>query len=342
MGAVSGGAFSIAAHGRQSPRSQGGVWQSRRDLPVVHGSRDARSLLHWNLEQPVRIRQTDMKHSTKTVDVARVGGGDSERRLEDQVATEEPMEIRLRHQVDGRWVERSISITMRTPGNDAELAIGFLFTEGIVRSADQVGHVEHCGPADEQGLHNVIKVTLAPGVVVDVGKLMRNFYTTSSCGVCGKSSLEALEVESRYDIPVVGPVFQTSHLRQGPEQLRAEQHLFDATGGIHACALLSTEGELLAVREDVGRHNALDKLIGWALQAGNVPLSTSAVILSGRASFELLQKSLMAGVPLVAAVGAPSSLAIECADANRMTLVGFLRGQGFNIYTRPDRIATGQ
>ena len=248
------------------------------------------------------------------------------------------MEVRLRHQVDGAWTERSISITMRTPGNDAELAVGFLFTEGIVRGFDQIAHVEHCGPANAGGLRNVIKVTLAEGVEVDVGKLMRNFYTTSSCGVCGKSSLEALNVEARYDIPEPVPLITATALGAAPERLREQQKLFDSTGGIHASGLYAANGELQAVREDVGRHNALDKLIGQALQQRRLPLSESTIILSGRASFELLQKSLMAGIPIVAAVGAPSSLAIECAAANNMTLVGFLRGQGFNIYTSPERI----
>lgn len=256
----------------------------------------------------------------------------------DHVATEEPMEVRLRHQVDGKWTERSISITMRTPGNDAELAAGFLFTEGIVRDASDIAHAEHCGPPNASGLRNVVKVTLAEGVTVDVGKLMRNFYTTSSCGVCGKSSLEALDVETRFTIPAPRPMLTDAALIDAPAKLRATQSLFDSTGGIHASGLLDRAGDLLAVREDVGRHNALDKLIGHALGERALPLSECAVLLSGRASFELLQKSLMAGVPIVAAVGAPSSLAIECAEANNMTLVGFLRGSGFNVYSGPERI----
>lgn len=279
-----------------------------------------------------------MNHSTKRVDMTFATPLDTPQRRADEVVTEEPMEIRLRHQVDGAWTERSISITMRTPGSDAELAVGFLFTEGIVRDAGQVAHVEPCGPANADGLRNVIKVTLAEGVDVDVGKLMRNFYTTSSCGVCGKSSLEALSVEARYVIPDPAPLLAASALTAAPDALRAQQRLFDATGGIHASGLLDASGRLQVVREDVGRHNALDKLIGYALQQGRLPLSEHAIVLSGRASFELLQKSLMAGVPLVAAVGAPSSLAVECAEANNMTLVGFLRGRGFNAYTVPERI----
>ncbi|MFK8030106.1 MAG: formate dehydrogenase accessory sulfurtransferase FdhD [Gammaproteobacteria bacterium] len=280
-----------------------------------------------------------MNHSTKSVGITYATARQLPEQRHDDVATEEPMEVRLRHQVDGKWSERSISITMRTPGNDAELAVGFLFTEGIIREAAQVDHVEHCGPANAEGLRNVVKVTLSEGVDVDVGKLMRNFYTTSSCGVCGKTSLEALNIESRFDIADTGPLLAASALSAAPDKLRELQQLFDATGGIHASGLLESDGELVAVREDVGRHNALDKLIGQALQKGHLPLTKSAVILSGRASFELLQKSLMAGVPIVAAVGAPSSLAIECAEANNMTLVGFLRGQGFNIYSHPERIS---
>ncbi len=279
-----------------------------------------------------------MNHSTKTVGITCVDSSEQTGRRSDHVATEEPMEIRLRHQVEGKWAERSISITMRTPGNDAELALGFLFTEGIVHGAEQVNHVEHCGPANVDGLRNVVKVTLAEGVSVDVGKLMRNFYTTSSCGVCGKSSLEALKTESRFDIADPVPLLAASALTAAPDLLRKQQTLFDSTGGIHASGLLDARGDLVALKEDVGRHNALDKLIGQALNLGQVPLASSTVILSGRASFELLQKSLMAGVPIVAAVGAPSSLAIECAEANGMTLVGFLRGKGFNVYSSPERI----
>ncbi len=279
-----------------------------------------------------------MMHSTKSVGITYAAPSEQPEQRADHVATEEPMEVRLRHQVDGQWTERSISITMRTPGNDAELAVGFLFTEGIVHGADQIQHVEHCGPANVDGLRNVVKVTLTEGVAVDVGKLMRNFYTTSSCGVCGKTSLEALKIESRFKIADPKPMLAASCLSAAPDLLRDRQTLFESTGGIHASGLLDTDGNLVALREDVGRHNALDKLIGRSLNLGQVPLSSSVVLLSGRASFELLQKSLMVGVPIVAAVGAPSSLAIECAEANNMTLVGFLRGQGFNVYTAPERI----
>lgn len=258
--------------------------------------------------------------------------------VSDAVAVEEPMEIRLAHYVDGKVEERSISITMRTPGNDEELALGFLFTEGIIHRADQVVSVMPCGPANVDGLRNVVKVVLHDTVNVDIGKLMRNFYTTSSCGVCGKSSLAALAVESQHPIAKVRPMMRDGYLHAAPDKLRAAQVLFDQTGGIHAAGLLNTSGALVDVKEDVGRHNALDKIIGAALGKNQIPLSDHAIVLSGRASFELLQKSMMAGVPLVAAVGAPSSLAVECAKDCNITLVGFLRDQSFNIYAAPERV----
>lgn len=276
-----------------------------------------------------------MNHSFKEVETV----GASHQRLRDTVATEEPMEIRLRHWHDGQPQERSISITMRTPGDDVNLAIGFLFTEGIIRERADVAHAEHCGPGNAEGLRNVIKVTLHESVEVDVGKLMRNFYTTSSCGVCGKSSLEALEQESIYTLMADQPVLPASIIHEAPALLRKEQGLFDMTGGIHAAGLVDEHGTLLAVHEDVGRHNALDKLIGRALLNESLPLNKCMVMLSGRASFELLQKCLMAGVPIVAAVGAPSSLAVECAKANSITLVGFVREKTFNVYSASQRIA---
>jgi len=276
-----------------------------------------------------------VNHSIKHVETV----GAADQRARDTVATEEPMEIRLRHWVDGLPQERSITITMRTPGNDVHLAIGFLFTEGIISGRDDVAHAEHCGPANADGLRNVIKVSLNESVEVDVGKLMRNFYTTSSCGVCGKSSLEALAQESHYTIPDNAPVLPASLIHQAPALLRNEQSLFDMTGGIHATGLLDSAGKLLAVYEDVGRHNALDKLIGSALMDEALPLHDCMIMLSGRASFELLQKSMMAGVPVVAAVGAPSSLAIECAKANGITLIGFVREETFNVYSASQRIA---
>lgn len=276
-------------------------------------------------------------HSNNSVKIVATQRG-QEQVVNDVVVTEEPMEIRLRHFVDGAPEERSISITMRTPGDDHHLALGFLFTEGIIRGIDDVDAIAHCGPGNDDGLRNVVKVSLREAVAVDVGKLLRNFYTTSSCGVCGKSSLEALSVQSRYAIATPRPLMLAEYIRAAPQKLRSQQDLFDETGGIHAAGLMDSSGQLLDVREDVGRHNALDKLIGAALRNDRLPLAEHAIILSGRASFELLQKSMMAGVALVASVGAPSSLAVECAVEKNITLAGFVRADRFNVYSGSARI----
>lgn len=293
--------------------------------------------------------------SLKRVDISRVGNrgeaadsaaatdgavvGDGVVMTDDLVATEEPLEIRLALDgADGRRVERSISITMRTPGNDEELALGFLFSEGIIRSRSDVLIARPCGPPAPNGLINVVKVELARGVGVELDRLERHFYTSSSCGVCGKASLEAVAVQGRFDI--AGNDFSVDRDVLGglPGALRSDQALFEETGGLHASGLFDAEGEVVSVREDVGRHNALDKLIGDRVQADAVPLTNLGIALSGRASFELMQKAMMAGCPLVAAVGAPSSLAVELAEEFGITLVGFLKQERFNVYTRPDRI----
>lgn len=257
----------------------------------------------------------------------------------DVVAVEEPLELRLAYydQASSEYVERSISITMRTPGADADLAMGFLITEGIIRDSTQVIAISPCGPAASDGTHNIIKVTLQPEVEINVGSLLRNFYTTSSCGVCGKSSLDALKTQTQYDIDH-SVKLSAKYLLKAANLLRQQQTAFSQTGGNHAAGLMSTQGEMIAVREDVGRHNALDKLIGHCAHSQQLPLRNSAIILSGRSSFELLQKSVMAGVGIVAAVGAPSSLAIDCAVEYDVTLVGFLSDQQFNIYHQPARI----
>lgn len=255
----------------------------------------------------------------------------------DAVSVEEPLELRLVYHLDGKQVEQSISITMRSPGADDELALGFLLTEGIIENFDAIKTISHCGPTSSTGVQNIVKVELQADISVNVGSLLRNFYTTSSCGVCGKSSLEALRTESRYSIDNES-YFLASTLYDAPTKLRQNQPQFSHTGGNHAVGLMNSHGELLAVREDVGRHNALDKIIGYASKHKLLPLSSSAIILSGRASFELLQKSVMAGCPLVAAVGAPSSLAIECAKEYDVTLLGFLHADHFNIYHHPERI----
>jgi FdhD protein len=250
----------------------------------------------------------------------------------DVLAVEEPMEIRLGCASGGRRSHRGISITMRTPGHDDELAIGFLFTEGDLTAREQVMGVRACGAG------NVVRVDLRPEVAVDLTRLERHFYTASSCGVCGKASLEAVRVCSPHR-PAEGlPVVEAAVIRQLPDTLRVEQSVFDRTGGLHASALFDIHGNLLCLREDVGRHNALDKLIGVQFLSGRTPLSESVLLVSGRASFELVQKAAVAGIPILAAVGAPSSLAVDLARECGLTMLGFVRADRFNIYTGADRI----
>ena len=257
----------------------------------------------------------------------------------DLVATEEPFEIRLGYsRRDGSRAEEPVSVTMRTPGHDEDLAVGFLFTEGIIRSRSDVQGVVARGQRAADGLINVVRVELNPGVPVDFKRLERNFYMTSSCGVCGKASIDAVAVQGQYDIGAADFKMAGAALGGLPAALKTQQAVFEQTGGLHASGLFDANGTIIALREDVGRHNALDKLVGDALMRGELPLSKRGVIVSGRASFELMQKSKMAGVPLVAAVGAPSSLAVELAREFGITLVGFLKSDRFNVYSRPDRI----
>ncbi len=265
---------------------------------------------------------------------------------EDTLAVEEPLEIRLGFGPITSRTRQTISLTMRTPGCDRDLAVGFLYTEGIIEELEEILEVRfpEARPQESSAVprlhHNVVSVELQPRVEPDLGRLQRHFYTTSSCGVCGKTSLEALEVA--LDRPPVADRFQVdpSVLIQLPDTLRASQELFGRTGGLHAAALFSRDGTLLCLREDVGRHNALDKLIGAQLLERNLPLSDRILLLSGRASFELLQKAFVASAAVVAAVGAPSSLAVELADRFGVTLVGWLRGGRFSIYTHPERVRT--
>ncbi len=256
----------------------------------------------------------------------------------DHLATEEPMEIRL---VTG-GKRQTVAVTMRTPGADFELAAGFLYGEGIVDSADDVQKISYCVDADldAEQQYNIVNVELRGGRDYDLRSLERHFYTTSACGVCGKASLEQLELR---DCPVIppGPKVAPGVIYSLPEKLREAQGLFEATGGLHAAALFDAKGNLIALKEDVGRHNATDKLIGWALLERRLPLSTYIVMVSGRSSFEILQKCLTAGVPTVCAISAPSSLAVDVARQFGMTLVGFLRGNRFNVYSGFDRINTG-
>jgi len=294
------------------------------------------------------------RHSVRRFDIRRVGGaaraasaevaggarrGENAELDSDVVATEEPLEIRLGYsRPDGSRAEETISITMRTPGNDEELAVGFLFTEGIIHAQTEVQSVVPRGQPAPNGLVNVVRVELAPGVVVDFKRLQRHFYTSSSCGVCGKASIEAVAVQGRFELHGVGIHINRDLLGELPAALKAQQAVFEQTGGLHASGLFDAAGTIAAVREDVGRHNALDKLVGNALLNGRVPLTAFGIVVSGRASFELMQKAMVAGCPLVAAVGAPSSLAVDLAREFGMTLVGFLKPKRFNIYNRPDRI----
>lgn len=255
----------------------------------------------------------------------------------DRLAAEEPLEIRLAYWEAGERVEKPIAVTMRTPGDDFELAVGFLFGEGIIRRRSDFVEVYYCLDTSEQQNYNIVSVSLMPDVPFDMSRLDRHFYTTSSCGVCGKAALEALEI-SGCDVIPPGFTVSAEVVMSLPETLRAAQAVFQQTGGLHAAGLFDRDGNLLSLREDVGRHNALDKVIGEQVTAGNTRLSDRLVLLSGRASFELLQKSLVAGVPVVAAVGAPSSLAVELAHSFGITLIGFTRPDGFNIYTHPDRV----
>ena len=253
----------------------------------------------------------------------------------DSLATEEPMEIRL---VSGD-ARQTLAVTMRTPGADFELAAGFLYGEGIVSSPEDVKKISYCvdPDLDAEQQYNIVNVELRGDRDFDLRSLERHFYTTSACGVCGKASLEQLELRGCPVIPS-GPEVSAEVVYSLPEKLREAQGLFEATGGLHAAALFDAEGELVALREDVGRHNATDKLVGWALLEGRLPLSGQIVMVSGRSSFEILQKSLTAGVPIVCAVSAPSSLAVDVARQFGMTLVGFLRGTRFNVYSGYERI----
>lgn len=250
----------------------------------------------------------------------------------DTLAAEEPMEIR----VGGR----ALTITMRTPGDDFDLAVGFLVSEGVVRAAGDVVAARYCAGATEDGsnTYNVVDVALDPSLPPLDVSLERNFYTTSSCGLCGKASLDAVRTASTWSV-ADDPLRVTPALLAAlPERLREAQRVFDRTGGLHAAALFSADGELVVVREDVGRHNAVDKVIGHAVRNGMLPLRESILMVSGRASFELVQKAVMAGIPALAAVSAPSSLAADLAEENGMTLVGFLRGSSMNVYAGADRV----
>ena len=274
----------------------------------------------------------------KEVPVTKINGNHSLATM-DKLAIEEPLEIRLAFGAGLTRTVKNISVTMRTPGSDAELATGFLFTEGIIKDKNELASVNHCFIACAENKENVIQVELAEDAIPELKNTDRNFYTTSSCGVCGKGSIAAIKTVSSFQPDQSNDFFITREMMlELPSRLRLYQDIFDVTGGLHACALFNTAGELLLLREDVGRHNALDKLIGAALERDLLPLKNAVLLLSGRASFELVQKAAMAGINIIGAIGAPSSLAVQLADEFGITLVGFLRHQRFNIYTMGQRI----
>ena len=275
---------------------------------------------------PVPIKKVEANSTTDTPDL---------------LAVEEPLEIRIEFGKKSARQQKAISITMRTPGNDLELALGFLFTEGIISSYADVSNIHHCAdPQTPEERENVVKAELSPAVDIDLERLQRHFYTTSSCGVCGKASIEAVQATHCPVLPANSLEVAASLIHSLPDRLRKEQAVFEHTGGIHAAALFDAEGKLQLMREDVGRHNAVDKLIGAALYKNMLPLSKYVILVSGRASFELVQKSLAAGIPVLAAVGAPSSLAVSLATEFNMTVLGFVRNNRFNIYSADHRINT--
>ncbi|SDN52039.1 formate dehydrogenase accessory sulfurtransferase FdhD [Allokutzneria albata] len=263
--------------------------------------------------------------------VLRISDG-REMRRQDALAAEEPLELR----VNGR----ALTVTMRTPGQDVELAHGFLLTEGVIAGVEDVRTARYCDGTDEDGrnTYNVLDLALADHVPPAQVGVERNFHTTSSCGVCGKAALETVRVRSHHDLTKDDAKVSVDTLISLPGKLRAAQRVFDSTGGLHAAGLFTSAGELLVAREDVGRHNAVDKVIGWALMSRRVPLSGCVLMVSGRASFELVQKATMAGIPVLAAVSAPSSLAADLAAEQGMTLVGFLRDASMNVYSGQSRV----
>jgi FdhD protein len=272
------------------------------------------------------------KRPTRVVRVDREGAVERG----DYLATEEPLEIRV---VAGRE-RQTVAVTMRTPGADFELAAGFLFGEGVLGDPHEVRHISYCVDRDvvPEQRYNIVNVELRAPRLPALESLERHFFTSSACGVCGKAGLESLRVRGCAIEPRAARL-QPELIRELPQRLRAGQSVFDSTGGLHAAALFDQSGELLVVREDVGRHNALDKLVGWAFLQGKLPLSEHLVLVSGRSSYEIMQKSLAAGVPVVCSVSAPSTLAVALAEEFGMTLIGFVRGERFNIYAGAERVA---
>ena len=273
-----------------------------------------------------------MPRKSRSVDLTQVSEWDDGklRRKDDYLAAEEPLEIRVG--------DEPLSVTMRTPGHDRELAAGFLFTEGLIQRREQIVNLESAEPKDGTNRGNVIQAELAPDAAPDFVKMKRHFFAASSCGICGKASIDSIRARL---LAAPNPDFRLDAelLVRLPDALRSSQDVFQRTGGLHAAALFDPRGKLLVLREDIGRHNAVDKVIGWALLEGHVPLADSVLLVSGRGGFEIVQKAIIAGVPLVASVSAPSSLAVQLARELRLTLIGFLRGRRFVIYAGEERVA---
>lgn len=278
--------------------------------------------------------------STMATRIERSLSGQTEK-AKDLVAVEEPLEIQVVETRNGHEHAHSLCVTMRTPGNDFALAAGFLFTEGILRRREDFWRIEYCVPEDTDQEYNVVSVVLKERVPLDLSHTLRSFYTNSSCGVCGKATLDAVKVRDPPRLPPNRPRIDARDLPAWLEALRKGQSLFDQTGGLHAAALFDETGNLLSLHEDIGRHNAVDKVVGEQFLAGSLR-HDAAILVSGRASFEILQKALAGGIPFVAAVGAPSSLAVDLAQEFGMTLVGFLRGDTFNVYAGGQRVVAAR
>lgn len=277
-----------------------------------------------------------MGRLVRRVKAAKVNIADGRRVVrEESLAVEEPLEIRLGHE--------SFTVTMRTPGDDFDLVAGFLVSEGIIFEPEQLISLRFCAGEDENGQQtfNVVEAQLRPDVLMPLAAAQRNVMTSSACGICGTASIDAVHKSSHFTVsaPLDQPLIDAATLAALPQTLRTQQKLFDKTGGVHAAGLFSFDGKLLSLREDVGRHNAVDKVIGAAFRETQLPLANTVLQVSGRASFELVQKAAMAGVPMLAAVSAPSSLAVDLARSSGVTLVGFSRGNTLNVYTHPSRLA---
>lgn len=281
------------------------------------------------------MRKTRARVSVVPIERVKAGGRES---VDDVLAVEEPLQIRLQFACGESWQEESLAVTMRTPGHDFELATGFLFAENVIAGPGDIEAVRYCRQVKEQEQGNVVLVRLARHVPFDMKRLKRHFYVNSSCGVCGKSAIEAVSCESPPLAVNPSQTMDPVRIPRLPAALEKRQTVFRHTGGLHASALFDLQGECLVLREDVGRHNAFDKVVGAALAAEMFPLTNYLMLLSGRVSFELVQKAARAGLPFIAAVGAPSSLAVELAEAKGITLIGFLRDKRFNVYTHRQRL----